>query len=49
MGGLGGRYVPQFGNRFSRSGMLLDSIPSLLDAVRDGRIRSYYDVIERSR
>jgi hypothetical protein len=49
MGGLGGRYVPQFGNRFARSGMLLDSIPGLLDAVRDGQIRSYYDVIEHSR
>ena len=49
MGGMGGRSVPQFGNRLSRSGMLLDSIPGLLDAVRDGRIRSYYDVIERSR
>jgi hypothetical protein len=28
--------------------MLLDSIAPLLDAVRDGRIRSYYDVLERS-
>jgi hypothetical protein len=49
MGGLGARYAPQFGARLSRSGMLLDSMPALLDAVRDGRIRSYYDVIERSR
>jgi hypothetical protein len=31
----------------SRSGMLTDSIPDLLDAVHDGRVRSYYDVIER--
>jgi hypothetical protein len=39
-----------FGSPFSaRSGMLYDSIPSLLAAVRDGRIRSYYDVIEHSR
>jgi len=49
MGGMGLHYVPQFGSRVSRSGMLLDSIPALLAAVRDGRIRSYYDVIERSR
>ena len=25
----------------------MDSIPDLLDAVHDGRVRSYYDVIER--
>jgi len=33
----------------SRSVMLMDSIPDLLKAVHDGRVRSYYDVIERSR
>jgi hypothetical protein len=39
-----------FGSPFSaRSGMLFDSIPDLLAAVRDERIRSYYDVILRSR
>jgi hypothetical protein len=49
MGG-GFRLAPQFGSRApARSGMLLDSIPPLLDAVQDGKIRSYYDVIERSR
>jgi hypothetical protein len=32
-----------------RSAMLTDSIPSLLAAVRSGRVQRYYDVIERSR
>jgi hypothetical protein len=31
-----------------RSAMLTDSIPSLLSAVRSGRVQRYYDVIERS-
>ncbi len=31
-----------------RSAMLTDSIPSLLAAVRSGRVQRYYDVIERS-
>jgi hypothetical protein len=35
--------------RGGRSAMLLDSIPSLLTAVRGGHVQSYYDVIERSR
>jgi hypothetical protein len=51
MGGGGFRFQQPFGiSGFpSRSGMLMDAIPSLLDAVRDGRVRSYYDVIERAR
>ena len=48
MGG-GFRFQQPFGGGGfpSRSGMLMDSIPDLLDAVHDGRVRSYYDVIER--
>ena len=50
MGGASVRRVPQLGSRsrFTRSGMLLDSIPDLLDSVRRGAVRSYYDVIEHS-
>jgi hypothetical protein len=33
----------------SRSSMLMDSIPDLLNAVRDGHVRSYYDVISRAK
>ena len=47
---MGGR-APQgfgFGGYLSRSSMLMDSIPDLLNAVRDGHVRSYYDVIERA-
>jgi len=49
MGG-GFRYPQLFGiSGFpARSSMLMDSIPDLVDAVRDGRVRSYYDVIERA-
>ena len=32
-----------------RSAMLLDTIPAVLEAVREGRMRSYYDLIEHSR
>ena len=49
---MGGFRVPQsLGPQLfpSRSSMLTDSIPDLLQAVRDGRVRSYYDVIERAR
>ena len=49
---MGGFRVPQsIGPQMfpSRSSMLTDSIPDLLQAVRDGRVRSYYDVIERAR
>jgi hypothetical protein len=49
---MGGFRVPQsLGPQMfpSRSSMLTDSIPDLLQAVRDGRVRSYYDVIERAR
>jgi hypothetical protein len=50
MGAGGFRYRSQFGTRVpARSGMLLDSIPPLVEAVREGRVRSYYDVIERAR
>jgi hypothetical protein len=44
---MGGGFRFQQPGSFSRSGMLMDSIPDLLDAVHDGRVRSYYDVIER--
>jgi hypothetical protein len=47
-GGRGFRYRPRFPGGTARSAMLLDSIDPLLEAVRDGRIRSYYDVLERS-
>ena len=48
MGGGFRAQQPFGGSGFpSRSGMLMDSIPDLLDAVHDGRVRSYYDVIER--
>lgn len=49
---MGGFRVPQsIGPQMfpSRSSMLTDSIPDLLEAVREGRVRSYYDVIERAR
>jgi hypothetical protein len=49
---MGGFRMPQgFGLQGipSRSSMLMDSIPDLLAAVRDGRVRTYYDVIERAR
>ncbi|HEX4348606.1 MAG TPA: hypothetical protein VHZ73_13610 [Vicinamibacterales bacterium] len=49
---MGGFRVPQtIGPQAfpSRSSMLTDSIPDLLGAVRDGRVRSYYDVIARAR
>jgi hypothetical protein len=45
-------YQYGFGARSTRGGrsaMLIDSIPSLLNAVRGGHVQSYYDVIERSR
>jgi hypothetical protein len=48
----GGFRAPQgfgFAGFPSRSTMLMDSIPDLVKAVRDGHVRSYYDVIERSR
>ncbi|MCM3879471.1 MAG: hypothetical protein ND807_05120 [Vicinamibacterales bacterium] len=50
MGGMGFRRLQPFGPRsgFTRSGMLLDSIPELLDAVQRGSVHSYYDVIEHS-
>lgn len=50
MGGGSVRRVPPFGSRsrFARSGMLLDSIPDLLDSVKRGAVRSYYDLIEHS-
>jgi hypothetical protein len=41
--GVGGQSL-----RGGRSAMLVDSIPSLLTAVRAGHVQSYYDVIERS-
>jgi hypothetical protein len=47
---MGFRYPTPFGSSIfgARSGMLLDSIPNLLELVRDGRIRSYNDVIDHS-
>ena len=49
--GLGTRYAAPFApTPFpGRSAMLLDAIPAVLDAVREGRMRSYYDLIEHSR